>query len=77
MGRTHRTDHPYQDVGTVGGTAGYRNATADAADDPAPTTPPTPVTNDGGVVVLADLPTADPGDPGQLWNDAGTLKISV
>ncbi len=23
------------------------------------------------------LPTADPGIPGRLWNDAGTLKVSV
>ena len=26
---------------------------------------------------LKDLPTADPGDPGVVWNDSGTLKIST
>jgi hypothetical protein len=31
----------------------------------------------GGVVILDSLPTADPVNAGQLWNDAGTLKISA
>lgn len=26
--------------------------------------------------VFLNLPTADPGDPGALWNDAGTVKVS-
>jgi hypothetical protein len=26
---------------------------------------------------LSDLPTSDPGDPGVVWNDGGTLKISI
>lgn len=30
----------------------------------------------GGRVDFTGLPTADPGGSGQLWNDAGTLKIS-
>ena len=29
-----------------------------------------------GTVVLSNLPTSDPGNPGQLWNDGGTLKVS-
>lgn len=29
------------------------------------------------VVILANLPTADPAVAGQLWNNAGTLTISV
>lgn len=28
-------------------------------------------------VTLTGLPTADPGVPDQVWNDAGTLKISL
>lgn len=32
-----------------------------------------------GIVQLTDgaLPTADPGVAGQLWNDAGTVKVSA
>ena len=29
-----------------------------------------------GTVILSNLPTSDPSNPGQLWNDAGTLKVS-
>ena len=29
------------------------------------------------VVILSGLPTADPVVAGQLWNDAGTLKVSA
>lgn len=29
------------------------------------------------VVILANLPTINPNNPGQLWNDSGTLKISA
>lgn len=29
-----------------------------------------------GVIVLQNLPTADPGISGALWNSSGTLKIS-
>ena len=28
-------------------------------------------------VIMTNLPTSDPGNSGQLWNDNGTLKISV
>ena len=29
------------------------------------------------VVILENLPTINPNNPGQLWNDSGTLKIST
>ena len=29
------------------------------------------------VVVLKNIPTSDPNVVGQLWNDSGTLKISL
>jgi hypothetical protein len=35
------------------------------------------VTFDGTQIFMSNLPTSDPGNPGQLWNDAGTLKISL
>lgn len=35
------------------------------------------LTISGGTVILADLPTADPAEAGQLWNDTGTLKVSA
>lgn len=28
-------------------------------------------------IVITDLPTVDPASVGQLWNDAGTVKISA
>ena len=30
----------------------------------------------GDVVMMANLPTSDPSNTGQLWNDSGTLKVS-
>ena len=30
-----------------------------------------------GTLTLSGLPTADPVAAGQLWNDAGTVKISA
>ena len=27
-------------------------------------------------VMMTDLPTSDPTNAGQLWNDSGTLKVS-
>ena len=30
-----------------------------------------------GTVIFSGLPTADPVVAGQLWNDAGTLKVSA
>ena len=30
-----------------------------------------------GVVMMAGLPTSDPSNAGQLWNDSNTLKISA
>jgi hypothetical protein len=35
------------------------------------------VTLSGAVVSMASLPTSDPAVAGQLWNDAGTLKVSA
>ena len=32
--------------------------------------------NESGKVMAADLPTSDPNNAGQLWNDSGTVKIS-
>ena len=37
----------------------------------------TNLTVEGSIVSLAALPTVDPAVVGQLWNDAGTLKVSV
>jgi hypothetical protein len=31
----------------------------------------------GAVVMLSSLPTSDPSNAGQLYNDSGTLKISA
>lgn len=28
------------------------------------------------VILMDNLPLADPGNPGQLWNDGGTVKVS-
>ena len=33
--------------------------------------------NESGKVMAADLPTSDPSNAGQLWNDSGTVKISA
>ena len=30
-----------------------------------------------GTVVLSNLPTSDPANAGQLYNDSGTLKVSA
>lgn len=34
-------------------------------------------TNEFSKIVLSSLPTSDPTNAGQLWNDSGTLKISA
>ena len=33
--------------------------------------------NNSGKVMATDLPTSDPNNQGQLWNDNGTVKISA
>ncbi len=33
--------------------------------------------NESGKVMATDLPTSDPSNAGQLWNDSGTVKISA
>jgi len=37
---------------------------------------PSTVTMNSLVIVMGSLPLADPGNPGQLWNDGGTVKVS-
>ena len=37
----------------------------------------TDLTASGATVVFSNLPTTDPVNAGQLWNDSGTLKISA
>ena len=34
------------------------------------------ILHESGNVTFKNLPTSDPGSEGQVWNDAGTLKIS-
>lgn len=31
----------------------------------------------GGTVIMSNLPTSDPTNTGQLWNDSGTVKVSA
>ena len=35
------------------------------------------IVNESGKVMATDLPTSDPSNAGQLWNDSGTVKISA
>ena len=37
----------------------------------------TVMVNESGKVMAPDLPTSDPSNAGQLWNDSGTVKISA
>ena len=37
----------------------------------------TVMVNESGKVMAPDLPTSDPTNAGQLWNDSGTIKISA
>jgi len=37
----------------------------------------TVMVNESGKVMASDLPTSDPSNAGQLWNDSGTVKISA
>lgn len=37
----------------------------------------TVMVNESGKVMATDLPTSDPSNTGQLWNDSGTVKISA
>lgn len=30
-----------------------------------------------GAIIFGNLPTSDPANPGQLWNDVGTVKVSA
>lgn len=47
------------------------------SDDSAQVTVEDGLTVNGAVVMLSSLPTADPNNAGQLWNQSGTLKISL
>jgi hypothetical protein len=33
--------------------------------------------SEDAIIIMQDLPTADPVNAGQLWNDSGTLKVSA
>ena len=46
------------------------------SDDSAQVTVEDGLTVNGAVVMLSSLPTSNPNNAGQLWNDSGTLKIS-
>ena len=37
----------------------------------------TVMVNESGKVMAKNLPTSDPSNEGQLWNDSGTIKISA
>jgi hypothetical protein len=41
------------------------------------TTLPSETLHVDGTVMLENLPTSDPSNTGELWNDSGTLKISA
>ena len=47
------------------------------SDDSAQVTVEDGLTVNGTVVMLSNLPTSDPNNAGQLWNQSGTLKISL
>jgi len=47
------------------------------SDDSAQVTIEDGLTVNGTVVMLSNLPTSNPNNAGQLWNDSGTLKVSA
>jgi len=47
------------------------------SDDSAQVTVEDGLTVNGAVVMLSNLPTSNPNNAGQLWNDSGTLKVSA
>lgn len=47
------------------------------SDDSAQVTVDDGLTVKGAVVMLSNLPTSNPNNAGQLWNDSGTLKVSA
>ena len=47
------------------------------SDDSAQVTIEDGLTVNGAVVMLSNLPTSNPNNAGQLWNDSGTLKVSA
>jgi hypothetical protein len=44
---------------------------------PAITIEPTPAVIIHSILSFTGIPTSDPGVVGQVWNDSGTLKISI
>jgi hypothetical protein len=47
------------------------------SDDSAQVTIEDGLTVNGAVIMLSNLPTSNPNNAGQLWNDSGTLKVSA
>tara|TARA_B100001093_G_C26594668_1_gene913127 strand:+ start:273 stop:674 length:402 start_codon:yes stop_codon:yes gene_type:complete len=47
------------------------------SDDSAQVTVEDGLTINGAVVMMSSLPTSDPSNAGQLYNDSGTLKVSA
>ena len=47
------------------------------SDDSSQVTVDDGLTVSGAVVMMASLPTSDPSNAGQLWNDSGDLKVSA
>ena len=72
------------DIKFEGGTADAFETTLTAGTGPSadrtitlPDLDGTVVVNNSGTVMMSSLPTSDPNNAGQLWNDSGTLKISA
>jgi len=65
--------HIFSNKGEVKYTSAGWEFTADRDGTPQTAT----INPDTGVYVFPNLPTSDPVNAGQLWNDAGTLKVSA
>lgn len=63
--------------GPVRSQAGFKDITKNASTGAV--TENISITHDGtnSVVILSDLPTADPTVAGQLWNNLGVLNVSA
>ena len=70
MARTTFSGPVASDNGFIGNVTG--NVTGDVIGEVAATD-----LSASGTVILSALPTSDPTVAGQLWNDAGTLKVSA
>lgn len=67
-----RSEGGFQTV-SINGTTGAVTVTSTLG----ATTSVTSLTVTGGTVIMTGLPTTNPAVAGQLWNDAGTLKVSA